>query len=212
MGTTKQQVYRNALLKLKEPGVAVTVTDDTVAVNTLNVVYSSALATVLEAGRWNFAARSVALESDSDAEPEFGFSYAFEQPSDYANLISISAFATFYPPFGPNQYKEEHGYWFANCDPLYVSYVSNGASYGADLSLWPQTIATALEYEIAWQAAGHITSMGEQSLDQLEKRKMKAMAKAKSWDASKQAPDRAPPSRLASARMGGSFRSRRLTD
>lgn len=202
MATSKQQVYRNALLILKESPVSVTVTDDTVAINTFNVVYDSALASVLESGKWNFASRAISIEADADTEPGFGYSYAFEKPSDYANLIKLASNAAFYPPFGANEYADEAGYWFANCDPLFAVIVSNGSQYGASLTLWPQVIANVLEYEIAFRAGPHITSMGEQALDQLEKRKMRAMAKAKSWDASKQAPEAAPPSRLATARRG----------
>ena len=94
--TTKLQVYKNALLLLKESSaLTITVTTDSVAVNTLNAVYASALAFVLENGKWNFAARSVSIEAETDVEPAFGYDSAFEKPDDYCNLIKISASSTF---------------------------------------------------------------------------------------------------------------------
>ena len=83
-----------------------------------------------------------------------------------------------------------------------MSYVSNHASYGGDLSLWPQIVAGALEHELAFRVAPALTSMGEQAMDQLEKRKSRALLKAKSWDAAKQPPEQLAPSRLALARKG----------
>ncbi len=206
---SKQQVYRNTLLILKEPAVGVTITDDTRAVNTMGVVYDSAQRFILESGKWNFAARSLSIEAETSVEPAFGYTFAFEKPDDYANLIKLAPHETFYPPFRENQYVDEGNYWFANCDPLYASIVSTGASYGGDLGLWPEVVANALEYEIAFRVAPHLTSMGEQALEQMERPKARALQKAKAWDSSKQPPERPPVGRLAAARFSngrGSWR------
>jgi hypothetical protein len=199
---TKQALYRAAALILKESGTTLTVTDDDVTVNTLNVVYDSCLGYVLESGKWNFAARTLQIDSDEDEEPEFGYNFAFEKPSDYKNLIKLSASPSLYPPLPDNGYADEGNFWFADIDPLYASIVSDGAQYGGDLSLWPDIVARALEYELAFRVAPHVTSMGEDAFDRLEKRKEKALLRAKSWDASKQPTERPPPSRLQMARGG----------
>lgn len=200
---TQLGIYKGAALILREGATTLTVSDTSVLVNTFNVEWTKARNTVLENGKWNFAARSLSIEADTDNEPEFGYSYAFAKPSDYRNLIALAASATFYPPFGPNQYRDEGAFWFANCDPLYASVVSDGASYGGDLSKWPEVVARAAEYELAFRAGPHVTSMNEQALEQLERRKLRALQRAKSWDAGKQPPDPLPPSRLSTARGSG---------
>jgi len=35
------------------------------------------------------------------------------------------------------EYEDEAGYWYADLDVIYIRYVSDHASYGGDLSLWP---------------------------------------------------------------------------
>src|ERR1041385_4203006 len=120
MATTKTQIYRNAALILKEAAAGLATTDDSTLVNTFGVAYDSALAFVLEVGKWNFATRTLSIEADTDQEPAFGFGFAFEKPDDYVNLIKLSGSATFYPPFGPMQYTDEGNFWFANVDPLYA--------------------------------------------------------------------------------------------
>ena len=195
-------IYKSAALLIKESPIGLALTDDTVLVNTFDEVWADVIELVLEAGKWNCAARSLTIQSDTDSEPAFGYNFAFTKPDDYANLIAISANATFYPPFGPNQYRDEGEFWFADCDPLYVSIVSSGASYGGDLSKWSTHMARYAEHELASRAAPFVASIGEQALSYLEQRKTLALRKALSWDASKQPADPLPPSRLSSARLG----------
>ncbi len=205
--TTRTQLYKGAALILRESATDLAVTTDNVLVNTFNSVYAQSLRYILENGRWNHAARSLFIEADTDVQAGFGYNNAFEKPEDYCNLIAISYSPTFYPPFDSNQYRDEGNFWYANCDPLFVSIVSNGAQWGGDLSLWPEIVARALEYELAFRAAPHVTTMGEDSFDKLEKRKEKALRTAESWDGGKQPPEPLPPPRLARARAGGSGRS-----
>jgi hypothetical protein len=202
--TTQLALYKEAALILREPASTLTVSTDSVLVNALNDVWAEARSFTLESGRWNFAARSVALESDTDAEPEFGYSFSFQKPSDYKNLIALSGSATFYPAFGANEYRDEGERWYANVDPLYASIVSDDAAFGGDLSLWPDVVAKALQYELAFRVAPHVTNWGQDALDRLEKQKERALRKARSWDAAKQPPEQPSPGRLASARRGRS--------
>ena len=64
-------------------------------------------------------------------------------------------------------------------------------------------LATAAEYELAWRIAPHLTAMSEAEKDGLERRKERALRKAKSWDAAKNPPEPVPYGRLVKGRMGG---------
>ena len=202
MATTKLKLYRRAQLILKQNAVGTTVTDGSQFTNTLDLVYDEALSYILEHGKWAFAARSLVIEASEDVEPQFGLSFAFEKPDDYKNLIALSAAATLYPPFGENEYRDEGAYWFTNVDPLYASIVSGGAEFGGDLSLWPQIVADAAAYELAWRVAPSLTGMSANEKEELRKDKERALRNAEAWNASKKPPEAPPPSRLVMSRRG----------
>lgn len=204
--TTRAQLYQGAHLLLKEIGTDVTVSDDTRFVNTLNLVYDSTLSFMLEAGFWNFATRTVAIEADASEEPDFGYSFAIPKPDDYAGrIVAISGDQRFSQPV--QDYQEEgglSGFIFCDLDPLYLRYISNGVAYGMNLADWPYSYTRAVEYELAFRIAPHLTSMGEESMVRLEKRKEKALRDAKSKDAVNQGATWPPAGRLATSRGGRS--------
>ena len=207
---SKLGLFKGAISHLKEPIVGLAVSDDSIAVNNLNEHYDGVLSFMLEQGLWNFATRTVAIDSDPSAEPEFGYAYAIPKPDDYAGrIVSISADARFSLPL--NDYQEEgglSGYIFCDVDPLYLRYVSNGVGYGLNLGEWPSTFTRAVEYELAFRVAPHLTSMGEDAMDKLEKRKFRALRDARSKDALNQGSERPPPGRLAQSRVGRTTRWR----
>ena len=195
---------------LKESAVGITVSDDTRLMNEINEYYDSVIEFVLESGFWNFATRTVAIDADTDEEPEFGYTFAIPKPDDYAGrIVDISGDQYFACPL--QDYQEEgglDGFIFCNFDPLYLRYISNGNEYGLNLADWPWSFTRAVEYELAFRIAPHLTSMGEQAMDQLEKRKQKALRDAKSKDAVNQGAKWPPAGRLTRSR-GGSFRNSR---
>lgn len=196
---TKLGLYNGALFIIKTRKLA-SLTDDEKSRYTLDDIYDSTLSYMLEQGLWNHATRTVAIESSASLDPAFGYQYVFEQPTDWVRTIAISAQATFYPPLGPGEFVHEGEAFSANCDPLYLSYVSNDSGYGLDLSLWPETFARAVEYELAVRIAPHLTSMGEEAQANLEKKANRALRDARSKDALNQAGMYPPPSRLVRAR------------
>jgi hypothetical protein len=195
---TKLGLYNGALFLLKATRLD-TVSDAREERYTLDEVYDSVLGYCLEQGNWKFATRTVAIEHSEDLEPSFGYSYAFERDTDFVRLIAISASGNFFPPL--EDFADEASAWHANCDPLYASYVSDGASYGADLSLWPRTYERAVEHELAVRIAPHITTMGGDGMDRLIRDSTRAMANAKMKDARAGPIKRPPPGRLVQSRM-----------
>lgn len=93
----------------------------------------------LEKGQWNFAARFVKVTYDTEVTPAFGHNRAFSKPTDWVRTMGITSDEFFSMPL--IHYTEEGSYWYASIDDIYVKYVSNGNSYGNDLSIWPQAFA-----------------------------------------------------------------------
>jgi hypothetical protein len=121
----------------------------------------------LEAGQWKFAKRSAMLDASPSVEPEFGFQYAFDKPTDCARTIGVWQDAACSTPL--NDYRDEAGFWLANQETIYVSYVSDDAEFGADYSLWPQSFLLFAQAHFAWLIAGPMTDSG-QEIEALRKR------------------------------------------
>lgn len=125
---------------LVECGVArLTSTSDAVKARyELDAVYADVLAECLRDGQWNFALRTT--EESSDGTPAvIGYQYSLTKPTDLVRLVIISASDTLDPPLA--DYVDEGDHWYTNVDPVYAHYVSDDASYGGDLSLWPADYA-----------------------------------------------------------------------
>ena len=201
---TKLAVFNGALRLLKERKLD-TVTDVEFKRYELDEEYDAAIAYMLEMGLWNFAMRTVAIDEDVSVDPAFGYNYAFEKPSDWVRTSIVSPNPRLFPRMGANEYIDETGYWSANTTPIYVSYVSNGASYGLNLSAWPATFTRAVEFELAYRVAPTLTSMTDKDSERLELRKHRALKNAQSKDALNQAPTERQPGRLVMARRGNNI-------
>lgn len=166
----------------------------------LDEAYDRSVQYMLEQGLWNFALRTVAIEDSTDVEPAFGYSYVFERPDDYVRLVRISDTGTLYPTL--DDYLEEGLNWSANVTPLYMQYVSNGASYGTNQSLWPETFKKALEAHLALEIAPHVPRMSARAIEGLTETLRLRLRDARGKDAFNQAAERPPPGRLSTARNG----------
>jgi hypothetical protein len=207
--TTKLSLYNQSLGHLKEGKLA----DLTEAVErryVLDDYYDDALLFCLEQGLWNHAMRSVSIDSSTSLTPAFGYTYAFEKPSDWVRTNVTSALEGFDPPLKGREIVDEAGVWYADCDPLYVQYVSSSTDYGGDLSLWPPTYALFVSLYLAFRASPRIAT-SDTLTDALERKSTLAKRKAQSMDAMNQ-PVAFPPAgswRLARAGAFSTSRSSR---
>lgn len=116
----------------------------------------------LEAGQWKFAKRTVMLDASPSVEPDFGYRYAFDKPTDHIRTIGVWADEQMKTPLV--EYREEGGYWFAAIETMFVAYVSNDAAFGNDYSLWPQSFLKFVQAHFASEMAGPLTSEGKEVL------------------------------------------------
>lgn len=150
---TKIQIYNHALLMMKERRLA-SLTEDRESRRTLDEFYDQILQFCLEAGMWKFAMRSASLTQAGAGA--YGFTYVFNKPSDFVHLFMAGTTADFDPPM-VYEYVDEGTVFYANTSPLLIRYSSNDASYGGDLTKWPQGFAQYVAAELAAWTAYPIT-------------------------------------------------------
>jgi len=110
---------------------------------------------VLEQGLWNFAMRAVELDYNTTVTPAFGYSRAFDKPSDWVRTAGVCSDEYLNAPL--TRYVEEAGFWFSDLNTMYVRYISNNSSYGGNLGAWPQTFTKFAVAFMAFEASLTLT-------------------------------------------------------
>lgn len=152
--TTKLLVYNGALRALGQPRLAA-LTDSIKARYCLDAAYDEAVEYCLEQGFWNFAMRTVQLDTTPSVETEFGYQYLFDRPNDWVRTAALSADE--YGSVPLLNYEDRTDYWLADVTPIYLWYVSNDDNYGLDLGRWPQTFTRYVQHHLAYECCVDIT-------------------------------------------------------
>jgi len=206
--TTQLSLYNGALRELGERKLA-SLSENTEARRSLDDVYTGALKYCLEQGYWKFALRSSKLDYEPSFTPPSGFTLnrQFEIPADHVRLAKMCTDGSFNSPL--LDYVEEAGFWFANVDEIYVSYVSNDSTYGSDMSLWPESYILFVERYLASKVAKRL-GISDKDRDELNKELKKAKTDARSKDALQGPTQFLPQGSWVSSRAGGrgGFRDR----
>jgi hypothetical protein len=150
----------------------------------------------LERGMANFALRTIQIDASTSVEPAFGFAYAFLKQSDWIRTVTISDNETL-SDF--NAWRDEGNYIYADVDPIFWQYVSDGDSYGNDLSLWPETFEDYVAIRLAKLIAPVLTA-SQEKMDWLEKAEKRARVTARATDAMNQPIQRPPTGTWARSR------------
>jgi hypothetical protein len=149
MGATQLGLYNEALNIIGDELLA-SLSENREARRRLdNVWNNNFIRRVLEMGYWNFAMRTAQLEFNPAVETPFGYRYAFELPTDYVRTYKLSLDPYFSMPL--NDFSIERGYIYTDTQSIYLSYVSDDASYGGDLALWTESFKTYVEHELAYR-------------------------------------------------------------
>lgn len=202
--TSKLALYNDALLVLGGRKIA-SLSEAREPRRALDDAYDGSMSYCLEQGFWNFAMRAVQIDSSASVTPTFGYQYAFAKPSDFIRMYRQSTVATLDVPL--LDVVDEPNYWFANCDPLYVKYVSNSTAYGMDLSLWPETFADYVSLRLALKTCKRIT--GAFPNEDLIRAEKKARMDARAKDAMNEPPGFAPTGTWVRSRTRGIDNSNR---
>lgn len=202
MAYTRLQIYNMALRAFGERSIAsLSVNEESRLV--LDEIWTEgdgAVRALLEQGLWNFALRSSMIDSSASVAPAFGFTYAFDKPTDFVRLDMISADERFTTPL--NDYELEGDYFYSDADPIYMRYVSDDAEYGLDYAKWTDGFAKWGAHWLAVQAAPLLKSTAD--LDRLFKMERMLLDRAKSVDASEEPTRFRPMGNWARSRLGRS--------
>lgn len=189
MAATKLSLYQGALRLLGERLLA-SLAENREPRRILDSVWDGgAMSYCLESGQWKFAARTIQLDFSPSVEPDFGFTYAFDKPTDHVRTMGI--WSDDYMRCPLEAYREESGFWVADLETLYIKYVSDDAAFGADMSKWPQTFVKFFEAHLASEAAMPLTGNRTKMDDMLAIRKAKlsdALSKDAMADPTKELP------------------------
>lgn len=200
---SKLERYNGALLILGERKLA-SLSEAREPRRALDDAWDQVLSYCLESGFWNFAMRAVQIDSSASVTPTFGYTYAFAKPDDFIRTYKQSQFESLNPPL--LDIVDEPNYWYANCDPLYVKYVSDDVAYGADQSIWPETFADYIDTRLALKTCKRIT--GKYPDDDLIKAERRAAAVARGKDAMNEPVGFPPSGTWVTARRAGNNSSR----
>ena len=202
--TTQLELYNDALIEIGERTLS-SLSENREPRRVLDAVYSNVVAECLEAGQWTFAVRTIQIDADPNLTTDFGYNNVFTKPDDWVRTIGLSD--SEYVDLPLNSYKDEGGYWLADVDPLYVSYVSNDTSYGLNLGLWPASFSKYVVLSLAQAICRRITSNKADS-EAIEKSQTKAKRDALNKDSFNKSVKFAPTGSWVNARSGGGTRER----
>lgn len=169
--TTQLSLYNGALTKYLGERKLASLTENRKPRRVLDQIWDSGGFTkgVLEDGLWNFATRTFRSEYNPSVNPDFGFKYAHDKPTDWVRTSAISLSDYFSDSL--MAYNDEAQYWFLDQPTIYIRIISNDSSYGGDLSLWSDSAVDYAEVKLASLACLNITQDKEMT------RELKAEAK-----------------------------------
>ncbi len=154
--TDRLSIYNDALLMVGERSLA-SLTEEVEARRLLDVVWNhDGVDACLEEAQWEFAMRTARIDYDPGITPDYGYSRAYDKPSDWILTSAFCSDEFFRVPI--LRYVDEAGYWYSDYDSVYVRYVSNDASYGGDLSLWPRSFTEFVVAHFASKIVLKLTS------------------------------------------------------
>jgi hypothetical protein len=151
MVATKLSIYKGAL-RFAEDRTITALTDDVEQRYVLDEIWDSDfIDEVLEMGLWKFAFRTIEIDADSGYTDPLGAGWQrFTKPDDWVKVAQVSTDPSFTEPC--LDYQDEGNYIYSYQSTLYIRYVSNGASYGTDYSLWPPSFEAYVEAQLGYDA------------------------------------------------------------
>lgn len=154
--TTRLKIYNSALRLCGHSSLAA-LTDETEARRLLDAEWDdNGVRTCLERAYWKFALRSQQLDADPGIVPAYGYTEAFEKGSDWVRTAGLFTDEGMGTPL--LRYSEEAGWLFADQSPIFVQFVSDDATFGGDLTRWPETFKEFVVAHFASKIIHKLTS------------------------------------------------------
>lgn len=181
MATTRLKLYNGALLICEERPLAA-LTDDVETRYSLDEVWNdSGVRFCLEQAQWKFAMRAVKMTYDPAVNPDWGYAHGVAKPTDWVTTSAICQDEFFREPL--QQYADEVGYWFFDLEDIWVKFVSDGDTYGMNLSNWPGTFTDYVKSYFASRIIARTAGGDESRIARVMKVMDKNKFEAKNRDA-----------------------------
>ncbi len=203
--SSKLALYNESNLILGERKLA-SLSEDRASRRRLDTVWDGgAVRYCLQQGLFNFAMDTISLSYSPSVEPpdEFPYLRAFDKPENWVRTAIISNDGQFINK--RFDYVDQGAYWFANPDTIWVKYVSDHATFGGDLSLWPENFTQYVAHYFAWKLCKS-TSNSNTDKAEIERAMNKILSKAKVTDAMDEAAQFLPPGTWSQSRRGSRTR------
>lgn len=152
---TQLGIFNEALSLLGERSLASTA-DATEPARVLNALWDHVRRYCLEQGPWKFAERQATLSPAVGPPAAYNLANGFAKPADFIKLNAVATDLDFETPV--IDLHERGGYWYSDASTIHIQYVSSDASFGYDLSLWPESFALFVTHYLAVRAAPRINS------------------------------------------------------
>jgi len=198
--TTRLVLYNKALTEFLGERKVASLTEDREPRRALDDAWDGgAVKYCLEQGNWKFAQRVSEITYNVSVVPAFGYTRAFDKPTDQVKLTKLCSDEYLNQPL--TEYTEEAGRYYADVDSIYIAYISDGVTYGNDLSLWPESFANVVACYLAAQCCIRL-KQSETAKEALEKKLVKLLVDARSKDAIQGPTQFLPPGGWSTARGG----------
>lgn len=194
----KLSIYNRACIHIEERQLA-SLTEACERRRVFDTLWNDVVGYCLAQGLWRFAKRVVQMDPSASIQPSFGYTSAYPIPDDWVCTVVISSVPELDPPL--LQYNEETGYWFANCNPLFASFISKDPAYGMNLAGWPATFTEYVGLRLGKLSCGRIAGKADLA-EGLQRLEDKERRNAKGRDAMNDPPGIPPMSMLARSRRG----------
>lgn len=155
----------------------------------------------LQEGLWNFAMRTVSLTYSPSVAVAIdgGYLRAFDVPTDFVRIALLSDDPGFCNL--RTDYVIEGDYIQANCDTIYLKYVSDDVQFGMDLAKWPAKFTEFVHQSGADKLCIATTNSPDRK-EQCAKDRKKALNVARSLDAMDESPKQIPAGSWSRSRRG----------
>lgn len=167
-------ICNNALMQLGSEDLLTALTDDTTPGRACNAMYEICRDEVLTRFAWNSAMKQAELAALVET-PVWGYTYAFQLPSDCLRVVRVSASTGSWDPYlhsghagwtswTPLSWKKFGRKLYANSSPLYIAYVAQITDPNDMDPALRDAISAYLAAKIAYKITGSRTK--EESMKQ----------------------------------------------
>ena len=170
LSQTWRLIYNGALQILGKPKLAANDADHPFRVALDTAVEADAVVGVMEDTSWKFGTSSVKIGHDPDIEPDWGYPFAFDKPTDMQRIVAVCKDEYLRHPL--TDYVDEGNRFYCGLQFIYLKYVDS--DFVTQPSSWPPYFRRLVMARLAMDAAPEIAA--EKYADAVEEYRTRKLA------------------------------------